>query len=262
MNDALEWLTDPAHWSGPAGVPARLAEHLVITGWAVLIAGVIGLVAGLAIGHTGRGRGLAVGLSGALRALPTLGLLVFLAVQFGFGVRLALVPTLIVLVLLAIPPILAGAYSGVESVDRAAVDASRALGMTEWQILCRVEVPLALPLIVGGLRSAVLQVVATATVAAYLPLGGLGRYLFDALPVQDYAQMLSGAILVAALALALDLCLMLLGRAVTPAGVRATNGAPRRAGRVRAPQRQAPPGDRAPDPTVPHPNRSAERTPA
>ncbi|MEB4616475.1 ABC transporter permease, partial [Leucobacter sp. M11] len=94
---------------------------------------------------------------------------------------------------LAIPPILAGAYSGVESVDRAAVDASRALGMTEWQILCRVEVPLALPLIVGGLRSAVLQVVATATVAAYLPLGGLGRYLFDALPVQDYAQMLSGA---------------------------------------------------------------------
>lgn len=229
MNDAIQWLGDPANWAGPGGIPTRIVEHLVITGWAILIAGIIGLSAGLLIGHTGRGRGVAVGLSGALRALPTLGLLVLLAVQFGFGVRLALVPTLIVLVLLAIPPILAGAYAGLESVDRATVDASRAIGMTEWQILARVEVPLALPLIVGGLRSAVLQVVATATVAAYLPLGGLGRYLFDALPVQDYAQMLSGAILVAALALVLDLLLMLLSRAVTPAGVRA--------GRASAPAR-------------------------
>ena len=224
MIDALQWLLDPAHWAGERGVPARLAEHLGITALTLLIAGVIGLSAGLAIGHTGRGRGLAVGLSGALRAMPTLGLLVFLAVQFGFGVRLALLPTLIVLVVLAIPPILAGTYAGVESADPATVDASRAMGMTEGQILRRVELPLALPLIFGGIRSATLQVVATATVAAYISLGGLGRFLFDALPVQDYAQMVAGALLVALLALALDLLLNLASRFAIPAGVRHARG--------------------------------------
>ncbi|UCR88398.1 ABC transporter permease [Mycetocola spongiae] len=219
---AWEWLLDPAHWQGPGGVPTRVLQHLGLVGATILIAGTIALAAGFYIGHTRRGRGLVVGLSGALRAMPTLGLLVFLAVQFGFGVRLAIIPTLIVLVVLAIPPILAGAYAGIESVAPATVDASRALGLTEWQILWRVEFPLALPLIFGGLRSAVLQVVATATVAAYISLGGLGRYLFDALPVQDYPQMLAGAILVAALALLLDLFLILISRAVLPAGVRVT----------------------------------------
>lgn len=222
--EALAWLSDPAHWAGPSGVPTRLAEHLALTGVTIAIAAALAIPAGLYIGHTGRLRGLVVGLSGALRALPTLGLLVFLAVQFGFGVRLAIVPTLIVLVILALPPLLAGAYAGVEAVDRATVDASRAIGMTEMQILTRVELPLALPLVLGGLRSAVLQVVATATVAAYISLGGLGRYLFDALPLRDYPQMLSGALLVAALALTLDLLLMLAGRLLLPAGVRAARG--------------------------------------
>ncbi|RLP84050.1 ABC transporter permease [Mycetocola lacteus] len=224
MLDGLNWLLDPAHWTGSRGIPTRLLEHLAITGMTLLIAGVIALAAGLAIGHTRRGRGLVVGLSGALRAMPTLGLLVFIAVQFGFGVRMAIIPTLIVLVVLAIPPILAGAYAGIESVDPATVDASRALGLTEWQILWRVEFPLALPLIVGGLRSAMLQVVATATVAAYISLGGLGRFLFDALPLRDYPQMLAGALLVAALALILDLLFLLVGKAVLPTGVRAARG--------------------------------------
>jgi osmoprotectant transport system permease protein len=135
-----------------------------------------------------------------MRALPTLGLLTAIALYLGIG----LTAPLVALVILAVPPLLAGAYAGLESVDRQTIDAARAMGMTEWQILTRVEVPLALPIIVGGIRSSVLQVVATATVAAYVGLGGLGRYLIDGQAVSDYAQMAAGSVLVIALALALD----------------------------------------------------------
>jgi osmoprotectant transport system permease protein len=224
--DAFAWIFDPTHWAGPDGIPTRLAEHLAYTAITVVIATVIAVALGLYIGHTGRFRGFAVGVTGALRALPTLGLLVYLAVLFGLGIRFALLPTIIVLVVLAIPPLLAGSYSGVQSVDGRTVDAARSMGMTEWQILWKVEVPLALPLILGGIRSAVLQVVATATVAAYISLGGLGRYIIDALPVRDYTKVLVGALLVTVLALVLDGILIICQRLTVPAGVRAIRNSP------------------------------------
>lgn len=224
--DAIRWIMDPAHWTGANGIPNRVAEHLGYTALTVVIATLIAVSLGLYIGHTGRFRGLVVGVTGALRALPTLGLLVYLAVLFGGGISFALVPTIIVLVVLAIPPLLAGAYSGVESVDGRTVDAARSMGMTEWQILWKVEVPLALPLILGGIRSAVLQVVATATVAAYISLGGLGRYIIDALPLRNYTEVLVGALLVTTLALVLDGILVVCQRLTVPAGVRAIRKSP------------------------------------
>jgi osmoprotectant transport system permease protein len=200
LSQTVDWLTDSAQWSGDDGIPHRVFEHLGYTAETVAIASAIAIPLGLWIGHTGRFRTLAVGLTGAMRALPTLGLLTYIVLITGIG----LTPALIALVVLAIPPLLAGAYSGLESVDRQTIDAARAIGMTEWQILTKVEVPLALSLIVGGVRSATLQVVATATVGAFVSLGGLGRYIIDGQAVQDYAQMAGGSVVVVALALVLD----------------------------------------------------------
>jgi osmoprotectant transport system permease protein len=200
VSDTIDWLGDSTHWSGDDGVPHRLVEHLGYTALTIGIAGAIAIPLGLWIGHTGRLRGLAVAVTGAMRALPTLGLLTFIVLYTGIG----LTAPIVALTVLSIPPLLAGAYSGLESVDRQTVDAARAMGMTEWQILTKVEVPLALPLIVGGIRSAALQVVATATVAAFVSLGGLGRYIIDGQKVSDYPQMVSGSVLVVALALVID----------------------------------------------------------
>jgi osmoprotectant transport system permease protein len=200
IDDTIDWFSDGSHWSGDDGVPIRVVEHVGYSALTVGVAAAVAIPLGLWIGHTGRLRGVAVGLTGSMRAMPTLGLLTWFALFFSLG----LTAPILALVILAIPPLLAGAYSGLESVDRQTIDAARAMGMTELQILARVEVPLALPLIVGGVRSAVLQVVATATVAAYVGLGGLGRYIIDGQAVSDYPRMVSGSILVIALALALD----------------------------------------------------------
>jgi osmoprotectant transport system permease protein len=171
---------------------------------------------GFAIGHTGKFRGVAVGVSGALRALPTLGLVVYLAL---ITANISIVPPLIALTILAIPPILAGAYSGLESVDRAPIDAARSIGMTGWQVFAKVELPLALPLVIGGIRSGALQVIATWTVAAILPVGGLGRFLIDGIAVQNYPEMLGGSIIVIALALVSDGLFAIVQRLVVPRGV-------------------------------------------
>jgi osmoprotectant transport system permease protein len=200
VGDTAAWLTDRSHWVGDDGIAHRLLEHV---GYSVLTVGLSALIAvplGLWIGHTGRWRGLAVGLTGALRALPTLGLLTWFVLIAGIGLT---APT-IALVILAIPPLLAGTYSGLDSLDRQTIDAARAVGFTEWQVLSRVEIPLALPLVVGGFRSAALQVISTATVAAYIGLGGLGRFLIDGQAYRDYPQMVGGSVLVIALALAVD----------------------------------------------------------
>lgn len=218
--EALAYIVDPANWPGPTGIAARLNQHLLITVLSILFAAIIAVPLGLLIGHTGRGRAAVIGVTGAARALPTFGVLtlfVLIGIQFGFG--LSLPPVLVVLVVLAIPPLLAGTYSGVEAVDRLTIDAARAQGMTEWQILTRVELPLALPLLVGGLRSATLQVVATATIAAYVAQGGLGRFIIEGVQLRDYERAVIGAILLAALALLLDALLAVVQRLVTPRGV-------------------------------------------
>lgn len=214
--DAFAWLADPLHWSGPSGIGQRLLEHLGYTALGVLIAALIAIPLGLWVGHTGRMRALAVAATGAARALPTLGLVTLFALIVGIGLA---APTL-AFVILAVPSLLAGAYSAVDSVDPKVVDAARAQGMTEWQILSRVEVPLGLPLLMTGVRSAVLQVIATAMLAAYVGNGGLGRYIFLGLKTQDYAQMLAGSILVIALALVVDLALLAVQRAVRPPGAK------------------------------------------
>jgi osmoprotectant transport system permease protein len=208
FGEAWTWFTTSGHWHGEDGVPHRLAQHVGYTALTVLIAVVIAVPLGLWIGHTGRLRGLAIALTGALRALPTLGLLTLVVLWSSIG----LTPPIAALVVLAVPPLLAGAYAGVESVDRRTIDAARGIGMTEWQVLTRVEVPLGLPLILGGLRSAVLQVVATATVAAYIGLGGLGRYVLDGVQIRDYPQTLAGSLIVVVLALTLDGLFALLQR--------------------------------------------------
>ena len=203
MNDAIAWLTDPVHWQGAGSVPVRIGQHLALTGIAVVLAAVIALPAGILIGHTRRGSGIIGAFTGAARAIPTLGLLTLFGLAFGIGLKAPLAA----LVILAIPSLLAGAYAGIQSIDPAIPNAASAIGMSPAQVIRAVEIPLALPVILGGLRSATLQVVSTATLAAYVADTGLGRYLFAGLKSRDYTQMLAGAIIVALLALILELVL-------------------------------------------------------
>jgi len=212
FGEALRWIGDGSHWGGPGGIDTRLVQHLWVTFAAVAIAAVLAVPLGVLIGHTGRGRLVVVALAGAVRAVPTLGLLTLLGLALGIGVE----APLLALVALAFPSLLAGAYAGIEAADRGAVDAARAVGMSEWQVVTRVELPLGASVLLGGVRAATLQVVATATLAAYISDTGLGRYLFSGLKSRDYAQMLAGALLVAALALVLDLLMAALQRASSP----------------------------------------------
>lgn len=214
--EALRWIADSANWGGPTGIRTMLWEHVWYSLLALLLASVIAVPLGWTVGHLGRGRGLVVGLTGAARALPTLGVLTLVALMLGIG----LTAPMIAFVVLAVPSVLAGAYAGIQAADRVAVDAARANGMTEWQILTRVEVPLGLPVLVGGLRSAMLQVIATATLAAYVGVGGLGRLMFLGLKTRDYALMLAGSLLVIALAVIFELIFALTQRLLTPVHLR------------------------------------------
>lgn len=220
--EALAWIFSPDRLSGSNAIPMRLAEHLYFTIISVAIAAAIAIPVGYLIGHTGRGRELAVGISGAARALPSFGLILLLVTVM--GVLQVQAAAIIAFVILGIPSILAGAYAGLEAVDRRTIDAARGIGMTEWQILWKVEIPLGLPLLIGGLRNATLQVVATVTLAAYVALGGLGFGIIQGLPLRRFDQMLGSAILIAVLALVLDGIFALLQRAVVPHGVTAAQG--------------------------------------
>ena len=204
------WLTfgDPER-----GTAALLIEHLRFTGLAVGLACLVALPLGLALGHYGRGGVLAVAVSNLGRAVPTLGVLVILAISPLGQTDSAVVYALAIF---AIPPLLTNTYVGMREVDGEAVEAAVGMGMSPGQVLRRVELPLAFPLIAAGLRTAILQVIATAVLAAAIGLGGLGRYLIEGLGSQDDAQVLAGAILVAALALVVELLLAVLQRAVTP----------------------------------------------
>lgn len=217
--EAFAWLFDPARFVGVNSIPLRIGEHLFYTFISLVIAALIAIPLGYLIGHTGRGREIAVALSGAARALPSFGLILLLVLLLGVTHKPEAAFT--AFVLLAIPSILAGAYSGLEAIDRRVIDSARAVGMTEWQILVRVEIPLGLPLLIGGLRAGALQVVATATLAAYVSLGGLGYYIFEGLATRNYDEMLGGALLVAALALLIDGAFALVQHFVVPRGVTA-----------------------------------------
>ena len=209
---AIGYILDPGHWSGYLGIGHLMAQHVLYSLLGVGLSAIIGMPLGWWVGHTGRGRGLLVSASGAVRALPPLGLITLL----GIG----LLAPLLALIILALPSVLDGAYTGVESADPIAVDAARAAGMSEFQVLARVEIPLGAPLLVGGLRSAGLQVIATATLAAYTGAGGLGRLMFLGLKTQDYVMMLASSLLVIALALVSEAFFTLLQRVVRPVGVR------------------------------------------
>ncbi|ONH30726.1 ABC transporter permease [Pseudofrankia asymbiotica] len=226
--DAARWLTDGANWSGDGGIPTRLGEHLMLTGASVGIAAAISLPVGIWLGHRGRGGALAVNLSGALRAVPTFAVLVLLAIgPLGIGDQ----TTIVALVIFGVAPLVANSYVGMREVDAGAREAARGMGMSGWQLLTRVELPLALPLIMLGVRLAAVQVLATATIAALIGGGGLGRFVVDGLAQHDQPKVVGGAFLVAVLALAVDGLLFGLTRLLTPAGATARRGAGRRAGR-------------------------------
>lgn len=213
---AFAMFADPAHWTGTSGFGARLAQHAGYSALAVGVAALIAVPLGIAVGHSRRGTTAILSAAGALRALPALGLLTWLAIAIPGGARTPLLPATVVLVVLAVAPLLTGVVAGFDSVERDVVYSARAAGYSERQILLRVELPLAAPVILGGLRSCAVQVIATATVVAFIGLGGLGRYLIDGLAVQDYPRMVVGAVLVTLLALVVDLVLAGMQRAVRP----------------------------------------------
>ncbi|MEQ8146613.1 ABC transporter permease [Streptomyces sp. OP7] len=216
LNFVQAFFSDNAHWHGYDGIPTRFAEHVRYSLLALAIASAIGLPVGLLTGHTGRGGNAIAFVANAARALPSFGLLVLAVLLIGFG----LLPVMIPLVVLAVPPILVTTYEAVRTVDPAPVDAARGMGMRESRILFRVEVPVALPLILGGLRTAAIQIVSTATIAAYVSLGGLGRYIIDGLYQRDYEKVVGGATLVAVLALVTLALFWAAGRFAVSPGVR------------------------------------------
>jgi osmoprotectant transport system permease protein len=223
MSGVWGWLTDGAHWHGEDGIPNRLVEHLQVSATAVLLAMLIALPVGIALGHLGRGGFLAVNVGNVGRAIPTFGLLVIFAswARIGVGNEAAI----LALAVFAIPPLLTNTYVGMRGVDPDVKDAARGMGMTAGQIVRKVELPLAVPLIFAGIRTAVVQVVATATLAALVAGGGLGRYIVDGRGTQDNAQLYSGVVLVVVLCLALEFGLGRLQRRIDP--VRRDAAAPR-----------------------------------
>jgi osmoprotectant transport system permease protein len=225
------WLTDPAHWTGPSAIPVRLGEHVAIVLVSVAIAFAIAIPIGLFIGHTNRGVRLAINHANVGRAIPSLaaiGILVPLTVLIDEDAGFRLYPTLIAMVVLAIPPILVNTYAGIAAVDADLVEAARAMGLRGDQILRRVEVPLALPAIVAGLRSANVQVIATATLGAYYGLGALGSYLVEGVAQNDDAKLFAGVVLVAGLAISSEGLLALAQRAAASPGLRVTAEPPSR----------------------------------
>lgn len=212
----VDWLTAASQWNGPDGIPARVLQHLYYSGLALLLAAVIAVPLGLYTGHTGRGGFLAINSGNATRSLPTIGLVILIVTMFGLG----LTPVIVPLIVLAIPPILVNTYAGVRQVGGELRDAAQGMGMTGRQALFGVEVPVALPLILLGLRTAAIQIVSTATIAAYVGLGGLGRFIFDGLARREYEVMVGGAALAALLAVLVEVLFVLAQRAVVSPGVR------------------------------------------
>ena len=231
MQDIIDFFLDPAHWTGITGIPNRLVEHLVVSGVAILAATLIAIPIGMYIGHTGRGAGLAINLANIGRAIPSYAMMVIplpftlaLAPVLGYSPTFGLtfLPVFLAMTFLAVPPLLVSTYAGLRSVDRELIEAGRGMGLRERQILTGIELPIASSIIVGGFRTATLQVIATATIGAILAGGGLGRFIFDGLNqgLAGRASIYAGAILVAALAIGVDMVLSLVQRRLTPRALR------------------------------------------
>jgi osmoprotectant transport system permease protein len=216
IGQVVQWFLDPSHWQGDAGVLHRTLEHLEMSGLSVLTAALIALPVGIAIGHYGRGGILAINVSNIGRAVPSFAVLVIAVQLFGIGA----LPAFIALVALAIPPMVTNSYIGMREVDPDVREAARGMGMRERAVLLRVELPIALPLIMAGVRTSAVNVVATATLAALVAWGGLGRFIVDGLGLQDYPMLFAGALMVAILSLIVEFSLAGVQRLSTPAGLR------------------------------------------
>ena len=216
LGQVVGWLTTAAHWRGGGGVVHRSVEHLVMSGGSVLVAAAVALPLGIWLGHTGRGGALAINVSNVGRAIPSFAILVQAAEIFGIGWK----PAFIALVALAVPPMVTNSYVGMREVDADVRESARGMGMTGRQSLFRVELPVALPLVLSGVRTAAVQVVATATLAALVAWGGLGRFIVDGLAQRDYVQVFAGALLVGVLSILTELALSALQRLLVPRGLR------------------------------------------
>jgi osmoprotectant transport system permease protein len=219
VSAVIAWLTDPSHWSGPTGVPIRLGQHVGISLLSVAIAAAIAFPVGLYIGHTRRGQAIAINVANIGRAIPSLAaiaIVVPFTQMLDPGLGFNLYPTIIAMVVLAIPPILVNTYAGIAAVDPDLVESARGMGMTEREILGRVELPVAVPVVVGGLRSASVQVIATATLGAIYGLGALGGYIVEGIAQRDTGRLFAGVLLVALLALAAEGGLGVVQRRLAP----------------------------------------------
>jgi osmoprotectant transport system permease protein len=210
------WFTDPTHWQGSDGIPIRLAEHIQLSAESVALGALIALPIGIGLGHLGVFGNLAIGVSNVGRAVPSFAILVIAFQVFGLGDT----PIILALTALAIPPMVTNSYVALREVDPDVKDAARGMGYRELTQLFRIELPLAVPLIMAGIRTSAVQVVATAALAALIAGGGLGRYIIDGLAQQDYAKEFAGAVLVALLALATEVSLWALEQLLVPRGIR------------------------------------------
>ena len=216
LGEVVRWFSNPAHWQGANGIPTRLEEHILMSLVATAVAALIALPIGLLLGHYGVGGSLAINISNIGRAIPSFAILVLMVQLVGIGAT----PAFIALVVLAIPPIVTNSFVGMRDVDPELRDAARGLGFRESRTLLRVELPTAMPVVMAGVRTAGVQVVATATVAALVGWGGLGRYIVDGIATRDFVQVFAGAVLVALLAAVAEIGLALLQYLLTPAGLR------------------------------------------
>ncbi|MDQ6790505.1 MAG: ABC transporter permease [Candidatus Dormibacteraeota bacterium] len=216
LGEVARWFADPAHWQGANGIPTRLEEHVLMSLIATAVAALVALPIGLLLGHYGVGGAIAINISNIGRALPSFAILVLLVQLVGIGA----IPAFIALVALAIPPIVTNSFVGMRDVDPELRDAARGLGFRESRTLLRVELPNAMPVVMAGIRTAGVQVVATATLAALVGWGGLGRYIVDGIANRNFVEVFAGAVLVALLAAAAEIGLAVLQYVLTPAGLR------------------------------------------
>lgn len=224
LSDVVVWLNDPANWQGRRGIITRLLEHIQYSATALVVAAVLALPLAIWLGHKRRFGTIAVNISNAGRAIPSVAFIFLAATVFGISQIPGVGPvaTFIALTALAIPPLVTNAYVGMAEVPDEIRDSARGMGMSGWQSLGRVELPIAMPLIMAGVRTAAVQVVATASIVAVVGAGGLGRFIIDGRAVQDNVRVFAGALLVALLSLATEIAFAVLQRALTPKALRGT----------------------------------------